>query len=76
MDLSEMGRWLAGMGVALVAVGGLLWLLGRLPGVGRLPGDFQFQVGNVGCFAPIATMLLVSVVLTIVLNILLRLFQK
>ena len=76
MDLSEMGRWLVGVGVALVAGGGLLWLLGRLPGVGRLPGDFQFQVGNVGCFAPLATMLLLSVVLTIVLNILLRLFQK
>ena len=46
MDLSEMGRWLAGMGVALVAVGGLLWLLGRLPGVGRLPGDFQCPGGQ------------------------------
>ena len=76
MDLSEMGRWIAGLGVMLVAVGGLLWLVGRVPGVGRLPGDFQFQVGSIGCFAPLATMLLVSLVLTLVLNILLRLFQK
>ncbi len=76
MDLSEMGRWLAGLGVALVVAGGVLWLLGGVPGLGRLPGDFQFQTGNVGCFAPLATMLLVSLVLTIILNILLRLFQK
>jgi hypothetical protein len=78
MDLTDLGRWIAAAGVVLVIVGGLLWLLGRVPGLslGRLPGDLQMQVGPVSCFAPIATMLLISVVLTIVANILLRLFNK
>ncbi len=77
MDVAEIGKWLAIAGVGLAVLGGLLWLLGRaVPGLGRLPGDINVQVGNVSCFAPLATMLLISVILTIVANILLRLFQK
>ncbi|HEX6605836.1 MAG TPA: DUF2905 domain-containing protein [Chloroflexia bacterium] len=76
MDLSEMGKWLVLAGVGLALLGGLIWLLGRVPFLGRLPGDINIQVGNVSCFAPIVTMILLSVILTIVLNVLLRLFQK
>jgi hypothetical protein len=76
MDLSEMGKWLVLAGVGLALLGGLIWLLGRVPFLGRLPGDINIQVGNISCFAPIVTMILLSVILTIVLNVLLRLFQK
>ncbi|HUS16640.1 MAG TPA: DUF2905 domain-containing protein [Chloroflexia bacterium] len=76
MDFGELGKWLVMGGLGLAVVGGLFWLLGRTPFAGRLPGDFNVQMGPVSCFAPVATMLLVSVVLTIVLNVLLRLFQK
>ena len=76
MDFGELGKWMVLGGLGLAVVGGLFWLLGRTSFAGRLPGDFNVQLGPVGCFAPVATMLLVSVVLTIVLNILLRLFQK
>jgi hypothetical protein len=76
MDLSEMGKWLVLAGVGVALLGGLIWLLGRVPFLGRLPGDINIQVGGISCFAPIVTMILLSVILTIVLNVLLRLFQK
>src|SRR5690242_14315422 len=79
MDFADIGKWLLITGIGLALLGGLLWALGRVPGLGglgRLPGDINVQVGNVSCVAPIVTMLIISVVLTIVLNVLLRLFQK
>lgn len=42
---------------------------------GSLPGDFSWKRGNVRIFAPLGTMLLISIVLTIIVNILLRLFK-
>jgi hypothetical protein len=63
--------------VALVVVGGFVWLLGRtgLP-LGRLPGDIRIEGENVSCYAPIVTMIILSVVLTIVLNIVVRLLNR
>jgi hypothetical protein len=76
MDFSEMGKWLVVAGVTLALLGGAFLLLGRLAFAGRLPGDVNVQIGGVSCFAPLATMLILSIVLTIVLNVLLRLFGK
>lgn len=72
-DLNTLARWIIIAGLSLAAVGGLLWLLGRsgLP-LGRLPGDIRFQRGNFTCFMPIATSLLLSLVLTLILNLLAR----
>ena len=70
------------IGKALLITGGLLVLLGLLfvglsglSGLGRLPGDRVFHVGNATIHFPIVTMLLVSVVLTIILNLIIRLFR-
>lgn len=71
--MAEMGRWLLFMGIALAVVGGLFLLLGRVPGLGRLPGDINMERGNVRVFAPCGTMILLSILLTIVLNLLIRL---
>jgi hypothetical protein len=79
MDLSLLGKWLIIAGIVLVATGGALWLLGRVPGLnlGRLPGDIQVQLGNnVSCFFPIVTMLLLSLLLTIVVNVVIRLLNR
>lgn len=63
---------LIGAGI-LAATGGLLVLLGssKLP-FGRLPGDISFRRGNLNIFVPLATSLLFSVVLTLLLNLFLR----
>jgi hypothetical protein len=44
--------------------------------LGRLPGDFRFQTGNITCMIPLATSILLSVVLTILLNVIVRLLNK
>ncbi len=55
-------------GVLLVLVGGALMLFGRF----HLPGDVVFRRGDVTVYVPIATSIIVSVVLTIVVNFILR----
>lgn len=71
-ELAGFGKLLVGAGLVLVAVGGLLLLGDRIPGLGRLPGDVTWKRGNLTFYAPIATSILLSIVLTIVLNLFLR----
>ena len=74
--LSDLGRFIALAGAVLLVIGGAIWLAGKAPWLGNLPGDIRIQRENVSCFFPLATMILVSVVLTIVVNIVLRLLKK
>ena len=66
MNLQTLGRMVAGIGITLVVVGALLWLAGRL-GMGRLPGDLVLRRGSVTVVFPLATCLLLSLVLTVVM---------
>jgi hypothetical protein len=67
----ELGRVLLIIGIVLVVVGGLAALGVRLP-FGRLPGDIAIEGERGGIYIPIVTMLIISVVLTIVVNLFLR----
>ena len=71
MGLEGLGKVLIGGAVVLLVLGGLFLLLGRL-GVDRLPGDLVFRRGNATFYFPIGLMILISVVGTIVLNLVLR----
>ena len=71
MGLESVGKLLIGGAVALLVLGGALFLLGRF-GVDRLPGDLVFRRGNFTLYFPIGLMILLSVVGTIVLNIVFR----
>jgi hypothetical protein len=62
---------LIGAAIVLILVGGLFLLLGRL-GMDRLPGDLVFRRGNATFYFPIGLMILLSVVGTIVLNLIFR----
>ena len=75
-DFSNLGKFIALAGAALLILGGLLWLMGKAPFLGNLPGDIRVQRGNVSCFFPLTTMLIVSVLLSLVLNIVIRLLRK
>lgn len=66
-----MGKVLIGGAVLLLVLGGLFLLLGRL-GMDRLPGDLVFRRGNATFYFPIGLMILISIVGTIVLNIVFR----
>jgi hypothetical protein len=67
----EIGRVLLVIGILLVIVGGLAVLGIRLP-FGRLPGDIAIEGERGGFYFPIVTMIVVSIVLTILLNLFVR----
>ncbi len=71
--LEGLGRLLAYVGGGLLLLGLLLILIGKLPGLGRLPGDILIQRGNLTVYIPLGTMLAVSLLLTLILNLLSRL---
>lgn len=71
-----MGRTLMWIGGVLLAIGAVLTLTERfLPGIGRLPGDLVFRRGNFTFYFPIATSVLLSVGLTLLLWIVQRLWR-
>jgi uncharacterized membrane protein len=71
VELEGVGKLLIGGAVVLLVLGVALFLLGRF-GVDRLPGDLVFRRGNFTLYLPIGLMILLSVVGTIVLNIVFR----
>jgi hypothetical protein len=75
METSEIGRFVVIAGIVLVLTGALLMVGGRIPWFGQLPGDIVIQRDGFTLFFPLASMLVVSVVLTIVLNVAARLFR-
>ena len=74
--MADLGRMLVVLGVVLIVVGGLLWLGGaaggKIPFLGRLPGDIHVQRGNWSFYFPLTTSILVSIVLTLLLAYLSR----
>jgi hypothetical protein len=75
-NFSDLGRLLIIAGGAIVLLGLLLLLVGRVPFFGRLPGDINIQRGNTTIYFPIVTCLVLSVVLTVVVNLLLLLLRR
>jgi hypothetical protein len=67
-----MGRMVFILGLFIVAVGALMLLAGRVPFLGRLPGDIAVQRGNWSFYFPLATSIIISLVLTVVLNLFAR----
>jgi Protein of unknown function (DUF2905) len=67
----ELGRIVVVVGIVLVVVGGLAMLGVRVP-FGRLPGDIAIEGERGGIYIPIATMIVVSLVLTVLLNLFAR----
>ena len=72
--MQEVGRILVIFGVVLVVIGGMVMLLGRtgLP-LGRLPGDIVFKGKNTTFYFPLATSIVLSVVLSLVFYVIGRL---
>jgi H+/Cl- antiporter ClcA len=84
----EMGEWtqigklllLVGIGLALVGgvlvVGARLFADKQLPWLGRLPGDIRIEHKGFSCFFPLATSIILSLLLTLILNIVVRLMRR
>jgi hypothetical protein len=67
--MADLGRVLVGVGIAVALLGVALLLLPRVPWLGRLPGDFVVRRGPVTAYVPLMTGLVVSVVVTVLLNL-------
>ncbi|MGC8890899.1 MAG: DUF2905 domain-containing protein [bacterium] len=66
------GKTLILFGILFVIIGAFLLFFERIPYLGKLPGDIFIRRGNTVIFFPIVTCLLLSVILSIILNLLRR----
>ncbi len=77
MDIQQIGKFIMAAGAGVFLLGGGLWLAGRLGlPLGRLPGDVRLQIGSLTCVFPLATSILLSLLLTVGLNLLTRFLNK
>jgi len=71
--MSDLGKILVGFGLLMVVLGGILLiagtLSGKVPWLGRLPGDIYIERGNWKFYFPLATCILVSIVLTLIFSV-------
>lgn len=70
--LYPMGKMILIFGLFLIVLGGLLMISGKVNFLGRLPGDIYIQRGNFSFYFPVVTMLLLSLFLTLILNLFFR----
>lgn len=66
-NIHYIGRFLIIFGIVISAIGGILLLSGKIPWLGRLPGDIIVQRKNFTLYFPLATSILLSVILTFIL---------
>lgn len=74
--MKNLGVLLLIAGLATAAVGLALLLAPRLPWLGHLPGDIHWRGRNTSFHFPVVTCIVVSIVLTVLLNLVLRLFRR
>jgi hypothetical protein len=71
------GRILIIIGISFVLIGGIILIAARFfPWLGNLPGDLSFEGENFKIYIPFATMILISILGTILLNIFIRIFRR
>ena len=69
LRVNHLAKTLIVFGVALVVTGIMIQLAGRIPGLGKLPGDISVRRENFSFDFPLTTCLLVSLFLTLVFNL-------
>jgi uncharacterized protein HemY len=69
MSLEQLGKLLLLFALILAVTGGLLYLFGKSFNLGRLPGDIVYKKDNFSLYFPITTAIILSVILTILLNL-------
>jgi len=72
LGFEGLGKLLIIIGAVIVVLGLLLAFGGRIPLLGRLPGDILIKKDGISFYFPIVTLLLLSAVLTLIINLILR----
>ncbi|MDP2627356.1 MAG: DUF2905 domain-containing protein [Candidatus Rokubacteria bacterium] len=74
--MTDLGKILVGFGVVMIVLGGILLLAGNLSGkvpwIGQLPGDIHIERGNWSVYFPLATCIIISLVLTLIVSVFFR----
>jgi hypothetical protein len=70
--MQELGKGIIVVGIILIGLGSIVALTGKIPHMGRLPGDILIQKKNFTFYFPLAT----SVIISVVLSLILWLFSK
>jgi hypothetical protein len=79
MDFQSVGRILLIFGIVVAILGGLLMIFGQsslLSKLGNLPGDVRIEGQGFSCFIPIGSMFIISLFLTIIINVVVRLINR
>ncbi|NPA15841.1 MAG: DUF2905 domain-containing protein [Deferribacteres bacterium] len=70
--MNFISKLLIGLGIFLVVIGVLIPLISKIPFIGRLPGDIYIKKDNFVFYFPLATCIIISIVLTLILNLFFR----
>jgi hypothetical protein len=72
MDLNSIGKLLIYTGLFIVIIGVILYFSPKIPFLGKLPGDISIKKGNFTFYFPLATSILLSIIISLILYILSR----
>ena len=67
--MQDLAKLLIISGAVILLAGVVLFFAGRIPFLGRLPGDITYSSGGFTCYFPLATMILLSILLTLLLQV-------
>ena len=67
IDFSGFGKILLIIGLVIAGMGCVILLAGKIPWIGRLPGDFYYKGKNFSFYFPLATSILISIIITVIL---------
>jgi DUF2905 family protein len=74
VDSDLIGRSLLVLGLVIALIGVGVLVFSRIPFIGRLPGDISFERDGFSFFFPLVTCVLLSIILTVIINVAIRLF--
>lgn len=72
IQMTALGKFLILFGVIFILLGIFLAFFQRIPYVGKLPGDILIRKGNTVIFFPIVTCILLSIIISLILNVFFR----
>lgn len=71
MDIQSLGKVIIVLGVFFVVFGSLILFSPKIPFIGRLPGDILIKRDNFTFYFPLASSIIISLIITIILNLIL-----
>jgi H+/Cl- antiporter ClcA len=73
---AETGKWIILTGIIIIVVGAVIYFFhDKLHWLGRLPGDIRVEKGNTRFYFPVTTLIIISVLLTVIVNLIKRFFH-